>query len=153
MKTMLRWPLGMALAHEQHGASCGHFALAAALGVDLPEVLGFLPDGQSWCSVRTMEDALRRTGKLWRCQGEIRQGIMLVQGLGSWMGAGVPFAARLARTHWVAVAPSDEGSGSMIADANGTHWVPIETWEQTILKTILAKWKATGWEIKAAYTI
>jgi hypothetical protein len=152
MKTLLRWPMGMALAHSQHGASCGHFALAAAFGVDVPDVLRFFPPGQGWCSVRTMEDALTRSSRIWRpCPSVPKQGVMLVQGLGSWMKPKVPFAARLSRTHWVAVAPAE--TGAAIADVNGTHWIPRELWETTILHSVLVNWKATGWAVHRSYTV
>lgn len=155
----LKFPSDMTEANRQVGAACGHFALAASLGSNVMDVVKYFPsllERKSWCSVKTMEIALALTGAKWKAVGAgwPARGPMIVQGLGPWMKKGVPFAARLTRTHWIATVCTDPARGRfVVADANGEDWLPFYVWETTILADMLKRWGAEGWEVKRGYEV
>jgi len=152
----LRFPPDMAEANEAAGAACGQFAFAASLLRNVEDVLQYFPglrEGKSWCSVKTIEQALTMTGTKWQAVGAgwPGWGLAIVQGLGPWMKPGVPFGARLSRTHWVATCVSY--GERMIADANAPTWLTLAEWERGPLARILVRWKAEGWEVKRGYEV
>lgn len=142
---------------EKHRCACGHFALAVALGTNVADVVPFFPqlqEGKNWVSTKTMGDALRLARRpVFRAAGPWpKRGVVLIQGLGSWMEQNVPFVARLTRTHWVATVSS--GDVRLIADVNQPDgWLRLDAWEESILRPILAQWKATGWEVNRGYEV
>lgn len=149
----LKFPRDMDGASED-GAACGHFAFAASHGLLVRDVFHYFPglrEGKSWCSVRTIEQALNATGKPWRSVGAGWPvwGLVIVQALGPWMKPGVPFGARLSRTHWIATADN----GALIADANADSWLPRSDWEKLVLEHMLVRWRAEGWEVKRGYEV
>lgn len=146
------FPEDMAEVNEAAGATCGHFAFAAALALNVIDVIKHFPglrEGKVWCSVKTIEEACRLAGIKWWDAGVgwPEHGLVIVQGLGPWMNKGVPFGARLARTHWVATHCGN------VADCNATEWMPRKQWEETVLPDILREWRATGWEVKRGYAM
>lgn len=148
----LSFPKDMNEASEAVGAACGHFALAASLGCNVMEVVRYFPglrEGKSWCSVKTMQEALRISGTKWRMVGAgwPGAGLVIMQGLGPWMNPGVPFGARLSRTHWIAV------HGVRVADANADDWLLRSHWEKIVLSEMLLRWGAEGWEVKRGYEV
>jgi len=148
----LKFPEDMAEANAAVGAACGHFALAASLGLNVMDVVQNFPglsEGKSWCSVNTMERALQTASVKWQAVG-VRWpavGVVIVQGIGSWMKPGVPFGARLSRTHWIAV------KGDLVADANAARWLTRAEWGRTVLHEMLGRWRAEGWEVKRGYEV
>lgn len=142
---------------EKHRCACGHFALAVALECQVADVVPFFPqlaEGKNWVSTKTMGDALRLAQRpVFRSAGPWpKRGVVLIQGLGSWMRPEVPYVARLSRTHWVATVA--EGGLFMLADVNHPEgWLSLADWEESILKPMLDGWKATGWEVSRGYEV
>jgi hypothetical protein len=153
----MKLPSDMEEMGEAFGAACGHYALAAALGVQVETVLPWFPqleDGKRWVSKTTMEAALKAARARWRYRGQDwpRVGVVLVQGLGRWMEKQVPWVARLSRTHWIAVRRHDDIRA--IADVNlPGEWLTWHQWEEGVMKPILEGWKGTGWNVARSYEV
>lgn len=140
-------PSDMDESNAVWGAMCGHGALAAALGVPVAYTSALFGAG-GWVNIPMMKAAINITGRTFRILREIPQhgaAVLLVQWLGSWMGPGVPQAARCRYRHWVAV---KEG---WIWDCNIQKWIPLSAWEKWVPRIYPPK--AHGHEISGVLLI
>lgn len=147
----LRAPSDVRLAHELFGANCGPAALAAALSVQVCDVMVLFeqfPD-RPYTNLSKMREVL---GDLGLCFDERPLmpdfGLALIQMDGPWTD--LPGASRWAAryTHWVAV------SGDRIYDINAADWVSRSDWEATTLPVLISTYsRATGWRVKRGLEI
>lgn len=125
-------------AHRLWGANCGPAALAAMIGLPLAEVRHCFPDFPGYTNFTLMQAALSLAHRIdyWvgmqRWPGPGHYGVLQVQIEGPWTDIGVPPAAALPHTHWVAV----EGDG-LIYDINA-GWLTREQWDAAIVPALLS---------------
>lgn len=140
-------PTDMEFANEHFGAMCGHGALAAALGVPVLHVMPLF-DKAGWVNIPGMKAAIQHAGRAYRKAPrppERGVAVVLVQFLGSWMEPQVPFAARCAHRHWVAV------NDMRVWDVNRPEWISTAEW-LAWLPTIYGR-GVTGHEIDSVWVI
>ena len=125
------------------------------MGRDIAEVLRpFLESAHGlWVNERQMKAAIESLGWGWRQLSlstiwPSRLSLVLMQGLGSWMNPGVPWGARNARTHWVAVTNTTD-AGPWVYDINLGKWAPHALWQSEVLPEILKAWKSEKWDFRA----
>lgn len=160
-------PTDVTAANERFGASCGHAAIAAILGIEVTEAwqrARHAFEGRAWVSAPAMEEALSilRPGN-WR-PAAVREreqpvrGLALIQFMGPWMEPGLPLGAQLSRTHWIAADVWQDAPGSarwpMVYDINAAGWSTRAYWEANTLPRLLGQHKrTTGWYVRRAYEV
>lgn len=151
-------------AYEEWGCNCGPGALAACLGWTLDEVRPHLAtfDAKRYLSGPAMGVAIASTGHRYFAtlldndtNGFPTHGLALIQFHGPWLNPGVPYAARLKATHWIA---SKWNLGNhYIFDING-GWLAFDEWNRDLVPQLVeATKRATGewsvdrsWEVRKA---
>jgi hypothetical protein len=130
-------------AAEEWHLSCGPAAVAALLGLTLPQVRPHLGtfEAKGYMSPTMMYAALRSLGVPWT-MGTTGcwpvYGLARIQWHGPWMQPKVPIKARYRYTHWVGC---DAGDGDIqVFDINALcagGWVPMAEWMDEIVPWIL----------------
>jgi hypothetical protein len=140
-------------AAEEWGANCGPGALAAICGLTLDEVRphmgGF--ERTRYTNPTLMLGALRSLYiagaiKAWR-QTTFNDfdvtwplcGLARIQWEGPWTAPGVPIRVRYRKTHWVAAACAGGAVGIFDINCinNGSGWVALKDWRETVVPFIL----------------
>jgi hypothetical protein len=136
---------------ESGKCACGHAALAAALQIDVEDVMPYFTGAGLWVNEARMIQAIRgmsfeaeKTDQLWSTPR-----VIMLQGMGSWMLPGVPMGARNQRSHWVAAAMVD--GVKLIYDINSNEWMPVATWRSQVMDKLLALWKSDRYEVRAVF--
>lgn len=147
----LRAPSDVRLAHELFGANCGPAALAAALSVQVCDVMVLFeqfPD-RPYTNLSKMREVLSDLGLCFDERSRMPGfGLALIQIDGPWTD--LPGSSRWSarHTHWVAV------SGDKIYDINAGDWVSRSDWEATTLPLLISTYsRATGWRVKRGLEI
>jgi hypothetical protein len=94
-------------AHDEWGANCGPFSIAAALGKRVDEVRPHIPNFRGWMNPTQIGETLRNLGAAYSLEKGLKtqslcNGINRIQWEGPWLNPGVPKAAAYRQTHWVA---------------------------------------------------
>lgn len=132
-------------AHEMMNATCGPAALAAFIGEPVTTtVKKYFPDFSGRCSGQKMEAALVLAG--WGYRTAWRKwpvfGLCWLNLEGPWCAPGLPWGARLSKSHWVAV------KADHVYDVNTRLWQPRPQWELEVMHPWIADTKnATGWRV------
>jgi hypothetical protein len=135
-------------ASETWGANCGPGAIAAMLGMTLDELRPHLGDfeAKGYTNPTLMFETLNRLGVTWRQVRGAKQwpsrGLVRVQWEGPWTQPGVPMRARYRYTHWVGAvtrAPGDIGIFDINAMSNGSGWVSLQDWSDTLVPWLLSE--------------
>jgi len=160
-------------------ASCGQTAFAALLKKPLADVrVAFPPHTrvnftQMRTALRTAAVSFDSTGYTlaghstapgYRSHCWPQHGLMLLQFSGPWEAPGVPVAASLKATHWVAVTPLEGGAPdgepwvfdvNALADNMNHGWLPRSYWEAKILAPLIASFKRAtgGWWVRASIEV
>ena len=169
---MTRHLLTIAELDASPWASCGPASLAALLGRPLVELRDAFPaqrPGRTWTNFDQMLAAARPAAHPvlgWEDGNGSwpRLGLALVQFRGPWEAPGLPRAASLRRTHWVAVTPLLDGAGRpvggpMVFDVNALDmnygWAPRSWWEAHIIPEVASGLRgATGaWWVRAGIEV
>src|SRR5438270_5959575 len=147
----LRAPSDVRLAHELFGANCGPAALAAALSLQVCDVMVLFeqfPD-RPYTYLSKMREVLHDLGLCFDERPRMPGfGLALIQMDGPWTD--LPGAGRCSArsTHWAAV------SGDRIYDLNADNWVSRSDWEATTLPVLISTYsRATGWRVKRGLEI
>ena len=139
-------------------AACGQAAVAALLRRDLASVRHAFP-AHRWCNLSQMREALDALNTVWR-NGPIGawpppRGLALIEFLGPWSEPWIHVAAKLKRTHWIAV-DQRQGDHAVIFDVNvvGANanggWIAESDWRAEVVPYLLKSYpKASGaWRIR-----
>jgi len=139
------------LAYDVFGANCGPAAFAAALTLDVCDVMAFFDHFpfRDHTDLSDMICALERCCIDHEVAKEVPSfGLLLVQLEGPWTAYG--YARRWAGqfTHWVAV------SGDDVYDINAGAWMPERVWQEKVLAALIRQTpRATGWTVKRGIAI
>jgi hypothetical protein len=147
-------------AHEAWGCNCGPGALAACIGWTLDAIRPHLAtfEAKRYLNSRDMADAIASTGHRHHATASDdpeafpTHGLVLVQWAGPWLNPGVPYAARLRATHWIASKILDDGL--WVFDINA-GWLSFEEWESWMVpKLVAATKRATGeWSVNRSWEV
>lgn len=154
-------------AYQEWGCNCGPGAIAAIMGMTLDEVRPHIPgfDAKRYTSPSMMEKTLRSIDRPWRRAGEAWpvHGLVRIQWDGPWTLPNVPIVARYRYTHWVGAATISTGIVGLDAVGvfdincmnNGTGWVSLGDWKDTIAPYLISQYpRANGeWHITHAIEV
>lgn len=156
-------------AHEEWGANCGPGAIAAICGLTLDELRPHMGDFEKkrytnptlmWRVLGSLEGVAfsHLGGDLGRGNWPL-YGLARIQWEGPWTKPGVPARAAYRHTHWVgadARNPANIGIFDINCINNGSGWVSVSEWSQTVVPWILEQCvpRATGgWYITHAVEV
>ena len=141
-------PWDIEVARYNFGANCGPVAYAAALQVEVCDIMVHFPqfcEGRRWTNSIQMRQALaaRDITTVTKYREFPRYGLALIQWLGPWTQTDFFARSSLRYTHWVAV------DGDWLFDHSETTWLLKDQWASGIAPGYLSELsQAAGWEVK-----
>jgi hypothetical protein len=147
----LRAPTDVRLANDLFGSNCGPAALAAALSIQICDVMVIFEQfpERPYTTLSKMREALSNIGLHFEDSSRMPCfGLALIQIDGPW--SDLPGSGRWSAryTHWVAV------SGDQIYDINANAWTGRSDWESATLPLLIATYdRAVGWHVKRGLEI
>lgn len=134
-------------AHAEWGANCGPGAIAAICGLTLAEVRPLMGDFERkrYTNPTLMWEVLNRVGVKWRRMRLPltwpQWGLARIQWHGPWTAPSVPPRVAYRHTHWVGAHSARNGVGIFDINAinNGTGWVSLKDWGDTLVPWLLSE--------------
>ena len=109
---------------------CGRFALAAVLGLGLPDVQRLIPEFRKELTYTQMQIGLDRAGRRWRDNGTERPS------LGHYGLVGIVYDKKERNGHWVAA--WNGGNGVKVFDNYSLRWMDGAKWDSEIKPRVTA---------------